>query len=579
MYSRCELVFELNDAEAAKHPEPWKSVILQGEFRSPKHKTFLILSYWDGGRKLVIRFAPTEAGTWQYRLTSNIDRWNRKEGTLEATASQSPGFIQRANLHHWQYTENLQPHLWMGDTSYQIATIDDAFFDAVLAARSAQKFTHIRGHVLADNATAQPDAAHFQRLDKRIAALNEKGIVFDAILGRDENQLAKMLPDRASRERFIKYMVARYAAFNVTWQLVQEFEEYENGREFCREIGLLLKQHDPYAHPRTTHTVTTSAPLLADGWMDHVLYQSASDDLGAIEHQLYPVPFVNAEFAYENSGAGASHPHHVDTNEFRRMLWNATMNGQYPTFGNTGTYGGRKVPQSAKFVDSPGAKQMAVWFDFFNGTRHWELEPFFDLDGGRAMALPGVEYIVYIEKPTGPIEVRVIKHGYDVRWFNPITGEFVVQKEYKGERFVGEPPDKSHDWVLHLSREDRKKGMLNSWKFESRLNLMQEVENITAKLPFDIAQPTEALSLSKPNPFEIKLKRETRGTREMRYLWTLEPSAGSPGYRVVGTGAKGELRIPEKLFSGGESPAMLRVYGMNANGKVYQIDRSVTVKP
>ena len=73
--------------------------------------------------------------------------------------------------------------------------------------------------------------------------------------------------------------------------------------------------------------------------MDHVLYQSSSDDLGAIEHQFYAAPFVNAEFGYENSGAGQTHPHHVDSNTFRRRLWNATMNGQYPVFGNTGTYG------------------------------------------------------------------------------------------------------------------------------------------------------------------------------------------------------------------------------------------------
>jgi len=31
--------------------------------------------------------------------------------------------------------------------------------------------------------------------------------------------------------------------------------------------------------------------------------------------------------------------------------------------------------------------------------RYWELEPYFELDGGRAVALSGVEYLVYIEKP------------------------------------------------------------------------------------------------------------------------------------------------------------------------------------
>ena len=44
---------------------------------------------------------------------------------------------------------------------------------------------------------------------------------------------------------------------------------------------------------------------------------------------------------------------------------------------------------------------MTVWFDFFSDTRHWELEPYFDVDGGRALALEGIEYVVYVEKP-GP---------------------------------------------------------------------------------------------------------------------------------------------------------------------------------
>src|SRR6266568_3744302 len=71
-YSPCEIVFELSEQSAARHPEPYKSVELRAEFRSPRHRTLAIPAFWDGGRKLVIRFAPTEAGDWDYRLTSNV---------------------------------------------------------------------------------------------------------------------------------------------------------------------------------------------------------------------------------------------------------------------------------------------------------------------------------------------------------------------------------------------------------------------------------------------------------------------------------------------------------------------------
>ena len=91
----------------------------------------------------------------------------------------------------------------------------------------------------------------------------------------------------------------------------------------------------------------------------------------------------------------------------------------------------------------------------------------FDVDGGRALALDGVEYIVYLEKP-GPVEVTVKNHGYDVASIDLVTGERTKAKEYKGEHFAGEPPSRAHDWVLHISREGRKESMLKSYKLDSR---------------------------------------------------------------------------------------------------------------
>ena len=99
------------------------------------------------------------------------------------------------------------------------------------------------------------------------------------------------------------------------------------------------------------------------------------------------------------------------------------MDGQSVTYANTGT--------GAQYANSPGAKQMTVWFDFFNNdTRYWELEPYFDVDGGRALALEDTEYVVYMEKP-GPLELVVEKHGYDIYWVNPIDGR-VHQRQIQG---------------------------------------------------------------------------------------------------------------------------------------------------
>lgn len=577
-YSPCDLVFELSDAEAAAHPNPYWTVDFQAEFRSPRHHTFLMPAFWDGGRRMVIRFTPTEAGDWDYRISGNIERLTGHSGKISATDSESPGFIQTANVHHFAYTGNKQPHLWMGDTCLRLAFLPDDLFHRIADARAKQKFNHMRGLVLGASEEASrifprpdtPDPAHFRRLDEHIRYLNRKEIIADLVLGDD---LAKLFPNWPQRERYIRYLISRYSAMNITWQGLQQFESYENGRELLKEIGLLLKKMDPYQHLRSTDTMATSAPLLADGWMNYVTYRSADDELGAIEHQLYPVPFVNLSFGQEDSGAGKSDPLDVETTTFRHRLWNAAMNGQYVTYSNTGSSGGGRIPIDARYLDAPGAKQMTAWFDFFSANRHWELEPFFDVEGGRAVALEEVEYIVYIEKPS-LVEVQVEKHGYNVTWFNPIDGTEIALKDFKGEKFAEEPPDKDHDWVLHISREGRKQSMLRSYKFESRPLLMQEVEQSSQKLPFEIQEPSrDTLTAGKPTSYSALLKRETRGTRRMMWLWTGEVPDGGQGYRVLGTGPKGAFTVPSGLTRQFPTILILRLTAMNANGKVYSTEK------
>jgi Domain of unknown function (DUF5060)/Protein of unknown function (DUF4038)/Putative collagen-binding domain of a collagenase len=559
-YTPCEIAYELNDAEAAAHPNPYVSVRLHVEFRSPRYRTFLMPAFWDGGRRMVVRFSPTDAGEWTFRVSSNIQRFEGQLGKFAVTDSGSPGFVKTANVHHFSYTEDFKPHFWMGEWVERFAVMDLGQFRQLVDSRAAAGVNHLSGVVIGgpeDAAKVVPaperiDPAFFRALDERILYMNGKGVVADLVLGAGANHLAQLFPTWQDRERYVRYLVARYSAMNITWQGVENFEEYENGRELLKEIGALLKKADPYQHPRSTVAAKTSVPLLGDGWMDYVLYRSGDDQLGSIEHQLYSVPFVS-----QAVGGG-------DVSEFRQRLWNTVMNGQYPASAGRNT-------------DAASLQQMKILSDFFLQTRHWDLEPFFDVDGGRAVALESIEYIIYAQKP-GQVEALIEKHKYDIRWFNPATGEWIKQKEFKGERFTGTPPDQSHDWVLHISREDKKKGMLRSYKFESRPILMQEIELLPAKIPFEIQEPAaDPLPFGKPVAYASKIKRETRATRSMMWLWTGEVSAQGQGFRVLGTGPNGTFTIPPGIVRTFPAVLALRLYGMNANGKVYAIDRTYRV--
>lgn len=234
---------------------------------------------------------------------------------------------------------------------------------------------------------------------------------------------------------------------------------------------------------------------------------------------------------------------------------------------------------SAVIPNEQAANSMKVWYEFMEGTRHWELEPFFDVYNGRGLSLEGVEYIIYVEKP-GPVTVKLEKHGYDARWLDPATGQSVKIKDVKTETATLDPPDRAHDWVLQISREGHKASMLKSYRFDSREQQvqLQEVEGNPEKVPFTVVEPSgDNLSLSAPAKFSLKLTRETKALQHMTYEWTGEVATDNRSYRVIGTGSSGTLSIPTNLAS--EYPAALhvRILGMNGLGKVYVLDRNYTL--
>ncbi len=541
-YSPCEMTFDVG-AAGQEYVNPYVSITLQVEFRSPHFKTYLMPGYWDGTRNImVVRFTPTEAGAWTFRATSNVSAFDGKEGTFNAAASDAPGFVNVANVHHWA-TDNKQPHLWMGYIADRFAFSSSAEFEQQLDIAAQNKFTHFRGSILGDAADRakvfagpdRPNPAYFDELDRRIAEIHKRGITTDLLLASNPDCITALFPDAEARERFLRYAVARYAAFNITWQGFLTFEDYADGRALLKELGLDLKKLDPYQHPRSSNAKFTSAPLLADGWMDYVIEGSPDDAVGSIEHQFYQVPFV-----------GVTDAEH---------LWNTTMDGEYPEFR-----GG----------DAGAAKN---WFDFMATTRHWEMEPYFDVDGARAVALEDVEYIEYIDHPGAPVEVTLEDHGYDVQWLNPRTGETIDAKKYKGQHFTGGPPDAGHPWVLDIAREGHKESMLKSYKFDSRPVPEQVIETDPKKIPYEIDSPAgNSLQAGKGAYFSVKLTRQSHATRDMLFLWTGEVVADGRGFRVLGTGQSGTFVVPSSIAV--NYPAVLSVHllALNAFGKAYQVD-------
>lgn len=545
----CELHF---DAPKAQLELAYTQDVLNVEFRSPTHSTHLMYAYNDGSQKLAVRFTPTEPGAWTYHLTSSIAQLNDQEGTFSVASSDLPGFISVANLRHWR-TANKQPHLWMS-AALPFLSVDQGAYESWLDARKHDGFTHVRGTLLSTAAgiapllNGKPNPAYFAQLDERILAASRRGFVLDLIVVDGKTASSPMFGAYDTRAPLLRYLVSRYGALNVTWQGIEEFEDVPRARQLLRQMYDDIKKVDSFNHPRSTDARDTSWSLVGDGWMNYIVEAYPQPALAAVEHQFTSEPEVHVIRTSAPADA------------FRHELWNATANAEYI------------CAESETLKNPANLKALQIWHEAIVDTRHWEFEPYFDVDGARAAGLPEVEFLAYAQTP-GIVEVTLTRHKYNPFWLNPITGEQIPLKDYRGEVLSRETPDKSHDWVLQIPREGHKESMLKSYRFESVDPPIQEPELDPSKTPYQLVDPPgDALNPSIPIIFGVKLTKHNRATREMQYVWYGEVVAGGEGARILGTGSEGTFNMPKLVFQPG-TVMNLRVLGINANGKAYEVDR------
>jgi hypothetical protein len=415
-------------------------------------------------------------------------------------------------------------------------------FEAAVAARAGEKFNHIQVTI--------PQGADLKEASERVRVIHNRGVTADIVLAS--------IPDgRRERERYITEIVARLGAFNVTWMGVPAYERVPNAAVVLREAGDLFRQLDPYKHPRTTLAEASSMSLSGDrngGWMDLLSYGTSDPNVGAVEHQLSRIPAISTDV------------------KSRADLWNLTMNGQYPA------------------SSSAGGRDFTAWYDIMSRMRYWEMEPYFEVTGGRAIAvrdfelraedvIDAAEFLVYVEKP-GPVTLNVQQQKYDVEWINPATGEVVKGKDFKAKSYTGEPPDKSHDWLLHVFRSGHLEGLLKSYKFDSRPSRLQTPETDVKAVPFEIDAPAATeIPMRLPGFYGLKVTRASRATQNLLVVWTAEMTTGNEAGRVVGTGMEGPLKLPASFGERLPAVVTLRASILNANGKVYVIDRAFRLVP
>lgn len=572
VYDPCEIKVEIPASEASGHPNPFSSVTLRAEFRSPKGgRTKVIPAFWDGGIRFVLRFSPDFAGRWDFRLISNIAALDRLTGSFQAVEPRTPGFIEVFNTRYFKYPLTNTPHYWLGTSVPGLAASPWERFRTFADERSEQGFTHVRASVLGmpENASQafkspdEPRIEHFAELDRRVAYLHGLGIVTDLVLARSGEEIQRLFPRLRQRDRYVQYVCARYAAYSVTWQGLLEWESHDNSRRLLDQLAASLDKYDPYEHPKSTGATVSSAPLAHDGWQDYMTQNRVDPALASIEYEMQRAPFVNT-----GVGLGAS------PDAVRRQAWNAAVRGQYVT-----------LAEDVGSVESPAADQLVHLERFFAQSRYFDLQPHYRVVGGAALALQrvprgaeepiGIEYIVYAEEP-GLIEIVMPKHEYSVSWYNPSDGSWLDQKKkFKGDRFRSRTPDDDRDWVLYVRREGKKQGYNKSFILESKRPRLREVEHSPTALPFEIQLPSEReIRAGREHEFNATLRKNTIAAKRMVWLWTGEVAGAGRGARVLGTVQSGKFPVAAGLASSFPATLSVRLVGLDGAGRLFEAFRT-----
>ena len=333
-----------------------------------------------------------------------------------------------------------------------------------------------------------PDEAYFRRLDARLKAINNAGLLAvpvlvwahkkgDAGFDLSEEQIITL----------VKFELDRYKDANCLYILAGDARYTGAEAEKWKRIGREVFKNHPGLLV-TTHPTGMNFPWKdweGEKWLTVLGYQSGhGDDANTLKwihsgpvaeygkRKEFMRPIINLEPPYEDHNGYQSHKPHPASDVRRAVYWSLlsapvagftygghgvwswnTKPGEEPT-DHAGT-GVAKVWKEA--LGLPGAEQMGYVRKLFESLPWTKLRPetgVFEQETGKddpakfvsgAKTTDNTTYVFYFPAgATAKIRLHVRGMKDAIRWFNPRTGEWVTQKKTPG---LFDPPD-AEDWVL-----------------------------------------------------------------------------------------------------------------------------------
>ena len=366
-------MFEWTFESRKSYADPFNDVDVDVVF-SKGGESWRVPTFWRGGSKWTVRFAPPVPGEYSYHLEStdpgNPDL-NGHEGRVTITAYSGPNALLKhgmlrvnANKRYFEHADGT-PFYWLGDTwwSGMSTRLSWEGFQKLTADRKAKGFTVVQivaglvpgeeqapsdpgycneGGCVWDQGFKQINPKFFDYADRRVQYLVDAGIV-PAIVGAWSEKIGEM--GVAKLEKHWRYIIARYGAYPVFWILGGEvFDPPEEVAKKAQmkpakdlggwtEIGRYVRATDPYHHPLTVHEVSPDdLPLQVESITDFHLFQPSHFGWASIAVEVAQLsahyartavtkPLVVGEIGYERLGE-------IHLEDFQRMaFWLGMLNG------------------------------------------------------------------------------------------------------------------------------------------------------------------------------------------------------------------------------------------------------------
>ena len=355
-------------------------------------ESWRVPTFWRGGSRWTVRFAPPTPGEYTYHLEST-DHDNQDLNGHERHITITPYTGTNALLQHGmlrvsankRYFDQADgtPFYWLGDTWWSglSSRLSWQGFKTLTADRKAKGFTVVQivaglvpteevapsdpgycneGGCVWDAAFKQINPKYFDYADRRIQYLVNAGIA-PAIVGAWSNQLAQMGVEKLKKHW--RYVIARYGAYPVFW--IAGGEVFDPPEEVARSyltagrggnidmahlgdwtaVARYIRATDPLHHPITVHETAQAddLPLQDESLTDFQLFQPAHSSWSSIDVEISQLdthyartgvtkPLVVGEIGYERYGE-------IHLDDFQRVAyWLAMLNGAAGhTYGASGT--------------------------------------------------------------------------------------------------------------------------------------------------------------------------------------------------------------------------------------------------